>query len=228
VAAAEASELFSYRTNLIRRWSQSLLEQKDAVGSFKVLQRGFSLNPNDKQLAAGLAFHMQEALKILADEQNLKPAIDHFRELRKLYPDQREVASMGETFAHRRIQKLTDQGQFKEALAAVKELEPLVGEVKGPELGGLAFELWGRSLAKDKQWKQAVAKFEEGIKEFPEATPRLTQIAVNTINSWARSHMDQKEWAEAIAVYEAGLKSFPDQNLLSHNLNYCKHKQGAE
>ncbi|CAN5465681.1 hypothetical protein BH10PLA2_BH10PLA2_03260 [soil metagenome] len=228
VPASEASELFSYRTSIIRRWSQSLLNQKDAAGSIKILQRGFALNPKDEQLAAGLVFHTQEALKLLADDQNVKPAINHYREVRKLHPEVKDVESMGESFAHRRIQKLADQGRFEEAVAAAKELAPLVGEVKGPELGGLAFEMWGRSLAKDKQWKEAVAKYQEGIKQFPEATPRLTQVAVNAIDQLARTYMDQEDWTEAIGVYEAGLKEFPDENLLNHNLKYCQHKRGAE
>jgi len=228
VSASEAAELFGYRSSIIRRWSQSLLDQKDAVGSLKVLQRGFAFNPKDEQMAAGLVFHTQEALSLLASDQNVKPAIDHYREVRKLHPEVKDVESMGESFARRRIEKLADQGRFEEAVTAAKELAPLVGDVKGPELGGLAFEMWGRSLVKDKKWKEAVAKYQEGMKQFPEATPRLTQVAVNAINTWARVHIDQKEWAKAIGVYESGLKEFPDQNLLNSNLKYCKHKLGAE
>jgi tetratricopeptide (TPR) repeat protein len=226
--AGEKNQLLGYRSSIFRRWSQALLDQNDAAGSFKILQRGFALNPKDDQMEAGLAYHTQEALRFLARDRGVAAAIEHFREIRKLHPESKDVSEMGEAFARRRVRGMADEGHFEQALAAARELAPLVGEVKGPQLGGLAFELWGRSLAKDKQWKQAIAKFQQGMKEFPEATPRLTEVSIYTINCWARTHMDQKDWDEAVAVYEAGLKNFPESSLLNNNRDYCKHKKGAE
>ena len=220
---AEAKKILLWRSSLFCRWSSNLLSKKDAEESLKVLARAQALDPKDPAIAAGIAYHTQETLALLARDQGIERAVAHYQDLRRRFPAEKEIEAMAWSFAWRRIGALADQKKFLEATTAVAELEPLVGPKKIPELGGHAYDLWARHFARAKQWQTALEKYQEGIKKYPEEK-RLTDYAAGTVDAWARTFMDRREWDQAIQVYQDGLKLFPDARLLQNNLNYCKSR----
>lgn len=125
LTAEELKELSEARISLYRQWSQELLEKKDVDGSVKVLARAYEIDPKDEDVHDGLGYHTAQALKLLAEQDDAK-AIEHFESLVKQFPEVKDVAKVGVSFAARTIGDLADAEKFAEALKAAQRYQPLV------------------------------------------------------------------------------------------------------
>jgi tetratricopeptide (TPR) repeat protein len=221
----EAPQLRAWRSGVFRRWSQWLLDQKqgqDVAGSLKVLARGYALDPNDEAIMAGLAYHTQEALRILEARSGLKAVIEHYRALRKQFPKVTGIASVGWSHARRAISRFVDDKQFKEAVAAVDQYEPLLTKPEQrAELGAVAYTGWARNLAGSQEWQAALDKCAEGLKVFPKQHWLVSGLRI-LVDRWADSAIKQANWDEAIRIYNIGLKYLPGDGHLQHNRQYCQ------
>src|SRR5262249_27071134 len=142
-----------------RRWSQSCLDRKDVAGSLAALKRGYDLNREDREIHRGIAFHTQEALRILTGG---KPAdlLAHLQALRQAFPDVKDVVGVGASHARRRVQKLADAQKYTEALAEVDRLADLLptDELRHDAVARV-FDAWAGQLRKAGKWEQAVEKY---------------------------------------------------------------------
>jgi tetratricopeptide (TPR) repeat protein len=218
---SELGKLREWRSSVFRRWSQSLLDNADADGSLKVLARAYALEPTDKEIVAGIAYHTKEAL-VKMEGKGLAPMVDHFKALREQFPNLDEVSEGGALHAARAIEKLADNKTFKEGVDAVEKYRPLFTK---PEqratVGGIAYDRWGRHLAGIKEWKAALDKYVEGLKAYPKEE-RLTSNAIATVDEWAAPAIEAKNWDEAIRIYRVGLEYFPGNSHLLDNKRYCE------
>jgi tetratricopeptide (TPR) repeat protein len=164
---AEAKRLLEWRTGVYRRWSQKLLADKDVDGSLNVLAKAYALEPKDRALADGIRYHTGEALTLQARDKDLKPAIEHYQEIRRRFPDAASAEEAAWSFAVRRVEALAKEKKYAEAVAAVTPLEPLVGPKKLPELGGHAYDRWARTFMDRKDWEGAIRIYQDGLKAYP-------------------------------------------------------------
>jgi tetratricopeptide (TPR) repeat protein len=224
----EMPKLLAWRSSVFRRWSQSLLEKNDAGGSLKVLARAYALDPADREIIAGIAYHTQEALPLLERGPGLPAMTEHYAALVKAFPKVKNVAEVGRSHVERAVKELADKQQFREAIAAVEKYRALLPEPKQREevLAG-AYEHWARHLADRKEWKAALDKCAEGFKATNPQQEALAARAVITVNKWAAPAIDAKQWDEAIRIYKIGLEYRPGDRDLQHNLDVCqKRKEG--
>lgn len=216
--AKNHEELQKYEISLYRRWSQDHLDRGEVIGSWKVLQRGLTKYPRDKELMSGVYYHTQKGLRI-AGKSKPGSDLDHFEEVRQTFPQDKDLIEIGEHYAWDRIDKLLDEGKYADA---VQELELVAAFA--PETGELSarlYDRWARELAKKGLWTEAWEKYGEGL----EYTPRDTMLINNAIvlvDDWAHPAIKAKKWSEAIAVYDRALKRFPDSGHLKHNRSYCE------
>jgi tetratricopeptide (TPR) repeat protein len=227
LAAAEAKELIAWRSGLFRRWSQSLLEKGDVEGSLKVLARAYALDPKDKDVIAGIAYHAQEALRILEDRSGPAGLIAHYRALQTSFPAVDELAEVGRSHAGRSIERLTDAGKFAEAVAAAGRYAPLLKAARQrAELGEVVYDRWARSLAA-RDPEAALAKYVEGLRAYP-GQGLLENNSLAFIDQWARRSLDAGRMDESTRVYKLGLASFPGNHHLQGNLRYCEGKRAKK
>jgi tetratricopeptide (TPR) repeat protein len=226
---AEAKQLREWRGHLFRRWSEWHLDEKqgpDIEGSVKALARGYALDENDPLVIAGLAYHTQEALKILERKEGRKAAIDHYQALRKQFPRVDRIAATAATFAWKAAQRRLDDKKFEEAVAAADEYQVLLSRPEQrADLTGVAYAGWARSLAADKQWKAALDKCREGLKAAPKQT-RLIQAARAIVDEWAGPEIDAGHWDEAIGIYAVGLDYLPGDTHLQEKKETCAKRKG--
>jgi tetratricopeptide (TPR) repeat protein len=224
--AGEGKKLLGWRSVVFRRWSQSLLGKQDADGSMKVLARAYALDPTDREVIAGIAYHTQEALWIM-ENRGLPAVMKHYEALRNQFPKVDEIPRCGRSHAVRAVNKLADAKKFKEAVEAVGGYRTLTAKPgQQAELGGIAYDRWARHLASNKKWKEALDKYKEGLTAFP-GQQRLANNAIATIDRWARLAIGPGDWDEAIRVYKVGLEYFPGDSHLQHNLRCCEKMKGA-
>lgn len=167
VSPAEAKKILEWRTSLFRRWSQDLLKKMDIAGSLNILAKAYALDPKDRDLADGIAYHTQAALAHYGHDKDLKRAIAHYQEIRRRVPEATSAAEAAWSFADGRIDALAQQQKYAEAVAVVAALGPLVGKKKLPELGGRAYDRWARTYIERRNWDQAIRIYQEGLKAYP-------------------------------------------------------------
>ncbi len=222
----DCKELRQWQSTLFRRWSQDLLDKQDPDGSLKVLARAYALDPQDREIINGIAYHAQKSLQML-ESQGLPALVAHFRALRGQFPKVDEVAESGKWHAARRIQQLSAQKRFKEAVEAVERYQPLFATAKQyAEVGGDAYDLWALHLAGQQQWEAALRKYGEGLKAFPKQQ-RLLNNAEATVDQWAHAAIRAAKWDEAIRIYTTGLQinGLHNSKHLQENRKFCEDKK---
>jgi tetratricopeptide (TPR) repeat protein len=224
--ADEGKALSVWRAGVFRGWSQELLDKADADGSLKVLARAYALDPKVQDVAAGIAYHTQEALRKVEDKSGVGAAVTHFEALRKQFPDVPEVAKGGEAHAARAVGRLTQAKKFKEAVGAVETYRALLEKPEQrARVGGNVYDQWARDLAGAKEWKAALDKYAEGLKAYPKHE-RLTYNGAATVDEWAAPAVAAKNWDEAARIYRTGLEYFPGDAHLLLRKKMCEDKKG--
>lgn len=223
--AAEGEKLLRWRSSVFRRWSQTLLVKRDVAGSMQVLSRAYALNPMDRQIIAGIAYHAQQALPI-KERESLEAMVAHFNALREQFDNAEEISEKAKRHAARAIKTLADAQNFQEAVEAVDKYGALLAtaEHRG-DVGGIAYDRWARHLAHEQKWKESLKKYKEGLAVFPRQN-RLWKNGVATVDAWASPAIKAKNWNEAIRCYKYGLELFEEDPHLQSNLRYCKRMKG--
>ncbi|MBA4186685.1 MAG: hypothetical protein C0467_01575 [Planctomycetaceae bacterium] len=206
-----------------RRWSQHHLEKGEIDESLKIIGDGLAADPDNRDLKEGLAVHTLDAMAHLVKTKGVKAAGEHLAALRKQFPKYPVVNEAAQSHAYRAIEKLSDTGKYAESVKLAEEYKDFAA--KPGELTDLAYRWWGRALAKDKKWDDALAKFAEGLKVVPKGE-HVTSAVEQTVDEWADAAIDKKDWAGAIRVYDAGLKVLPDSRHLKHNKSVCEERRG--
>lgn len=216
-------ELLQERSSMYRSWSQSLLAKNDIDGSLKAMARAYALDPKDKEIAAGISYHTQEALRRIQDKSGLEAAVAHYKVIREQFPDVSDVKDRGAGLAFSRIDKLANEKKFAEAVAAISTYRPLFASAdQEAQAAAIAYGRWGRALSDKKEWQPALDKYKEGLKAYPKQE-HLHSGALATVDHWARPAMNAKNWDEAIRIYDVGLEYFPADRHLLHNKDYCEN-----
>jgi tetratricopeptide (TPR) repeat protein len=219
----ERHSLAEWRGHIFRQWSQSLLDKKDFQGSMRILARGYTMDPNDREIVDGIVYHTQEALGI-AESTSRAVLVEHYRVLRSSFPALDGIADRAQAHVARRIQQLVDVKQFNKAIATADYYRELLPKPEQrAELGASAYDSWARSLSDQKDWKAAIAKYLEGIRAYP-GQELLENNALATIDRWAETEIEAKHWVEAVRIYEIGLKSFPDNGHLKNAKERCQRE----
>jgi tetratricopeptide (TPR) repeat protein len=222
LSPAEGKALSAWRTGVFRRWSQEFLDKGDVDGSLKVLARAHALDPADRGVAAGIAYHTQEALPKVEARSGVAAAVIHFEALRKQFPAVAAVAEEGESYADNAVSPLAKGKRFKEALGAFEKYKALLpGAEQQARVGGAVYARWAGELADKKEWKAALEKYAEGLRAFPKHEG-LTRNGVATVDDWAEPAFRAKNWDEAIRVYQTGLEYFPGNEHLFRNKTVCE------
>ncbi|MGC3966550.1 MAG: hypothetical protein QM775_04030 [Pirellulales bacterium] len=224
--SATHAELKEYRISLLRRWSQWWLAKQNVEQSLAALRRGLEFDATSADLAEGVGYHVQEALAIV-DPEGTKPtaAVEHFRAVRKAFPEMPTVAENGYEHARRSLRDLCAAGKFEEALEKAPQYEPLtVDAAQLRSLSAYVWSEWGFQLSEQKKWTDAVGKFVAGLKAAPD-DEELLRGATIVVDRWADVSMNEQRWDDAVAAYDYGLRYLPGNGHLSHNREYCLAKK---
>jgi tetratricopeptide (TPR) repeat protein len=118
------------------------------------------------------------------------------------------------------VQDLIGAGKYQEALVALERKRGLLRELHGDKadteratLGGRVYDAWARSQVRQKEWSGAVAKYDEGLKQFPDSS-LLKHNRPLVYGEWAEEYEKNKEWDKALKVYEDGRRHLPDERVL--------------
>lgn len=218
----EDRRIREWRSRLFRRWSQSLLEQQDAAGSLAVLARGYALDPADRALRAGIAYHTQQALAMIERSSGPPAMSRHYEELCRAFPQADVVLEGGCSHAARAVRELADRQDFEKAVEALWQYQPLLSSpVQRAEVGSLVYDRWARHFSGRQEWQAALDKYVEGLNAFP-GEKRLKNNAIATVDEWARSAVKSMDWDEALRIYRIGLEHFPADRHLLRQQHHCE------
>jgi tetratricopeptide (TPR) repeat protein len=221
----QCRSLKAWRSDVFRWWSQVLLDEKDCDGSLKVLARAYALDPTDRAVIDGIGFHTHESLATIEAKDGREKMAAHFRVLRDQFPRVEVVIRNGRAHAGQSVQTLVEQKKFAEAVAAVKQYEPLLGTpADRAAVGAVAYDGWARSLAAKKEWKPALDKYAEGLKAYPGNQLLKNNLGV-TVDKWAERAVGKMEWAEAARIYRLGLNYLPGEARLKRNAEVFERKK---
>jgi tetratricopeptide (TPR) repeat protein len=221
----DANKLRAWRSEVFRWWSQALLKQKDVDQSLKVLARAYKLAPDDREVHAGIGFHLQESLKVIEEKDGRERMAAHFKNVRTEFPKVDDVAQFGKSHAGRAVQSLVEKKKFAEAVAAVKDYAPLlVTDADRAAVGAMAYDRWARHLADSKEFAAALEKYAEGLKAYPGHAGLQRNLGA-TVDQWAESAVQKKDWAEAARIYRVGLTYLPDDARLKNNAEVYERKK---
>jgi tetratricopeptide (TPR) repeat protein len=224
--AADHEELRKHRTELLCRWSSSLLDKEDFNGALKLLVRAFKIDPTNSELHGSIAYHVQEALASLA-KGGAAPAaaVAHYRVVLAEFPEAKVVGEMAIAHAQRTLSQMCDDKKYTEALATAAVYAPLAGtKDQAQGLISQVYSEWGYSFREQMNWTAAVEKYLEGLKVVPDSE-RLLSRALSAIDDWAEVSMKTNDWDAAIKVYDRGLVYLPNSGHLKNNREYCLSKK---
>jgi tetratricopeptide (TPR) repeat protein len=218
----EHPALHEERIAFHRVWSQQMLEKKDISASLEVLVKLNKLVPEHPEVSAGLFFHAQETLRLLANDHSAISA--QFLAMRKAFPKSEQPSQAAKNFLLLQVKALCAKKQFEAAakLATTRE-ELLLSKSAREEIGGVVYWLWAEHFAKNSEWESALAKYEEGLKLFPE-NRLLAPNAVLMIDAWVSNHIEKQNWKAASDVYSRGLKLLPESDYLKARKQFCETK----
>jgi len=224
--ADDHAELRKHRTELLCRWSSSLLDKEDFDGALKLLVRGFKIDPMSSELHGSIAYHVQESLAALAKEGSAPTAaVAHYRVVLAEFPEAKVVGEMAMAHAQRTLSHMCDEKKYAEALTAAALYAPLAGSKDQAEsLVTQVYSEWGYSFREQMNWTAAIEKYLEGLKVVPDSD-RLLSRAVGAIDDWADVSMKTDDWDAAIKVYDRGLVYLPNNGHLKNNREYCVSKK---
>jgi tetratricopeptide (TPR) repeat protein len=212
---AEAKAMHAWRSHAYRIWSQRLLEQGEADGSMDVLTRAYAHDAKDQEIHDGLLVHTVKALERLDAKSGRAAALAHFQTLRQRFPDVDKVRQAGAAHAQKSVSALANKQRFQDAINSIEGYLPFCpAKAEQDELYFAAYDPWGRHLAKSKQWKEALAKYAEGVKASS-GNEKLHTNGVYTANQWAQPALKAQRWSEALQVINTGLEYFPNDQHLS-------------
>ena len=104
------------------RYAAVLQMNGRADQALAVMRKLAIIHSKDREVLAGIGYHTQTALPLVEGKSGVAGVARHFAELRKRFPRVDEVSERGAAHAERAVEKLADDGKFKEAPA-----EPPVG-----------------------------------------------------------------------------------------------------
>ncbi len=166
----EMKAMSEWRTSHIRLWSQSLLGEKKYAESMEVLKRFYDPKAADRELAAGIAVHMQMALPQAEAKGGLAEAISHYKAMHGAFGECAAVPEGGEQFAYRVVSELWGKKEFEKARQTLSNLAPVLdNEKEKMEIGERLYHAWISELVAAKQSDKAIERGEEGRKQFPES-----------------------------------------------------------
>lgn len=205
-----------------RRWSQHHLAKGEVDESLKVIADGLAADPDNRALRDGLTVHTLDALAHLAETNGVPAAAEHLAVLRKRFPKYPVVNEAARSHAHRAVETLADSKKYTESVRAAADYKDFGNDAD--EMSGLAYHLWGRGLAAENKWVEALAKYAEGLKAA-KPSERLRNGFERTVDEWADTATGKKDWTEAIRIYDEGLKLLPDSRHLKHNRSVCEERR---
>lgn len=223
VLGDQKNKLLEYRTSLVRRQSQVELKHKDFDASLKTLLR-FSPDPSDREMAAGVAYHTQEALALAYTKGGNKLALKHMRELLEKLPNFGSLQDQFRNFTQELAESFAEKGRYEQAFTTIEELKSAFKDDNTAiQLRGVVFIIWAEKLEKEMGFEAAYNKLLEAMNACP-GCKSVSEHAENCVARWGGDFIDQKKWSEAIKTYELGLKTFPDNSVMKNNIDFCKQE----
>ena len=151
----------------------------------------------------------QEAFRIAEETGGPAAVVSQYQALRKHFPKVDAIADVAWNHAILKVRDQARAGKFAAAVDSATAYGPiLASDERRAELGGLAYDLWAKSLIDAKDWKGAIAKYKEGLKTYPRQ-PLLQHNGPAAVVTWAQPAIDAKKWREAVRIYNLGLDAFP-------------------
>ncbi len=224
--AADHAVLSAHCIQVLRRWSNQLLQEDDFDGALMLLVRAYKLDPQNAELHGSIAYHVQQSLHALAkDGTDPAKAVTHYQTILTKFPSAKVVGEMGIAHAVRTLSSMCAEQKFEEALAAAAVYAPIAESCNQPaRLLSLVYGEWGNRLKEQMKWAAAVEKYLEGLKMVPN-NDRLLTGALSTLDDWADQSMSANDWDGAIRIYDHGLKYFPENGHLMNNRTFCIAKK---
>jgi tetratricopeptide (TPR) repeat protein len=213
--------LRDWQMGVCRRRSQECLKAGDVDGSLAALARAVDLDPTHREFEVAVAYHVQEALRIVDAAAGPAAAAAHYTAITSRFSKVTGANRMMKAHARRRALALAETGRTEDALTLVGQYASALPDGDRAEVAGAVYDASAKRLAAAGKWEDALRTYADGLKAYPGLRVLTSNVAV-TVDRWADPAIRAQNWDEAIRAYDAGLKLFPDHGHLKHNRKYCE------
>ena len=197
------AQLDDWRSGVRTRWALSLIKEKAHEKALELLAK----NPRDKRTVQNIVYAVQEWAIASSEEEALKILRTQVKRFEDL-PGVRKVA-----IAHpeRAIAALHKAGKFEESVACAVRFADFLREMSGDpdRLLTVAWDGWGQTFLKKKDWGGAAGVYEKALKGLPENKLFLTNLKF-VAQEWPRATYEKEGEAPAMEIVKAYSARFPD------------------
>ena len=217
---ASQKNIGEYRLNLLLRWSNREIEARQWEAALDALDHGLELLPGNRRISQNIAYVLQEWSEQVYADSGEAAAEEIVSRIAERYPQIGSVQRAGRNYAIRRINELSKEARYSEALSLIDEYQYLIGSDRDFDtMVRSVFDAQAEVYIAAGNVEAALAVYEQARTAFPD-NRQIRQNQVATWHKLARSHMDARHWNEALAVYESGLESLPDERSFRQNTKY--------
>lgn len=204
------------------------LKEKQFDAAMVKFFKALSLDPNNKSAVKNVLASLGSWSRQLYDEGQTENALEVLQVGRELAPNDRQIRHNHKAIWQRHVQSLVDSGKADEALKQLVAAVERTQDSQLAELQSWVFVLKGQKLVTAKNWKEALANVDEGLKVVDElARKDLVKWKDSIVFSWSSELIDQKKFSETVDVLEIGLKDSSNYRL-QQRLAYVAQEWGKQ
>ncbi|MEK7468927.1 MAG: hypothetical protein AAB074_16250 [Planctomycetota bacterium] len=196
-------QLDAWRSGVRTRWALSLVKEKAYEKAMELL----AANPRDKRTVQNIVFVVQEWAFASSDDDALKI----LRAQVKRFEDIPGVKKVAAAHPERAIAALIKGGKFEESVACAERFADFLRELSADpdRLLLVAWDGWGQTFLKKKDWSGAAGVYDKALKKLPEEKLFLTNLKY-VAQEWSRDAYAKEGEARAKEILQVYAARFPD------------------
>jgi tetratricopeptide (TPR) repeat protein len=206
--AVPREELAKWAESLHSRWAESEMRKGNLAGALDIVEKRMTERPQDRRLANHLAYLVQERLKHTDAEEGSEAADRAIPELLARFSPHADVRRVVTAHLQRRVQRLSDEGKYEQALAAAERMAALTGDARtAAETTAIAYDRWAMKLARARQWDAALGVYEKALPRLADKSRAENNIRF-IVQEWAKEAHSRQGMAAAKEMLQRQVKRF--------------------
>ncbi len=190
------------------------LQEKKFGDAMVKFFKALSLDSKNKSAVKNVFASLGNWSRQLYDEGDTEKSLAVLEVGRELAPKDYQIKHNHKAIWQRHVKNLVDNDQADEALVQLNAAYNRTQDNQLAELQSWVFVLQGQKLVTAKEWKNALANVEQGLKVVDESARRdLLKWKTSIVFSWSSNLLDQQKFSETVDVLEIGLKDSSDWRL---------------
>lgn len=229
VAAARLSRPDDYRLKQLEestwiRWTSPLIDDREWEQAVDIYRKALDAHPGTNKFNQNLTYIVQEWSRDIAKRDGIQAAEELVNKYIDEFPKVYQLKKLSGIHLYTSIRKLMDEKEFEKAeMELVKNSKLASNKHEFNQFAVRVYYQHAKEDLENKRWENAIAIFEKGFKNHPDARGMKDNLAFSW-GSWAKELMDEKEWQAAIDIYDKGLESLPNNRTFKNNIKYCRSK----